>query len=155
MKYITTILLLAGFVLNLNAQTPTSKISTKDVTQSTEKITEAPESEGNQLILWTSGDREVALKMVFMYALNCKKRSWMNNVRLLIWGPSGKLLTEDIELQKYLKVLKDQGVELYACKGCADLYGISDNLTKLGVTVMYTGKMLADLQKEGWFILSI
>ena len=108
-----------------------------------------------QLILWISGDREVALKMVFMYALNCKKHSWMNNVRLLIWGPSGKLLTEDAELQKYLSELKNAGIELYACKGCADLYGISDKLTELGVTVMYTGKMLADLQKNGWFILSI
>ena len=46
------------------------------------------------------------------------------------------------------------GVELYACKGCADMYGISDKLIDLGVTVMYTGKMLADLQKEGWHILS-
>jgi hypothetical protein len=107
-----------------------------------------------QLIIWTSGDREVALKMVFMYALNCKKRSWMDNVRLLIWGPSGKLLIEDSELQKYLNELKEAGVELYACKGCADLYGISDKLSALGVNVMYTGKMLADMQKDGWHVLS-
>ena len=111
-------------------------------------------SKQQQLIIWTSGDREVALKMVFMYAFNCRKYSWMDNVRLLIWGPSDKLLVEDEELQKQLKELKNVGVELYACKGCADMYGISDKLIDLGVTVMYTGKMLADLQKEGWHILS-
>lgn len=108
----------------------------------------------NQLIVWTSGDREVALKMVFMYAYNCKKQGWMDNVRLLVWGPSGKLLVEDKELQQYLGELEKIGVELYACKGCADMYGISDKLTKLGIHVMYTGKMLADLQKEGWHVLT-
>jgi len=108
-----------------------------------------------QLILWTSSDREVAQKMVFMYALNSKRHAWMDRVRLLVWGPSGKLLVQDAELQAQLKELKDVGIELYACKACADMYGISDQLTKSGVTVVYTGQMLADLQKEGWFVLSI
>ncbi len=107
-----------------------------------------------QLIVWTSGDREVALKMVFMYAENCKKRQWMDTVRLLVWGPSGKLLVEDPQLQQHLDELKMAGVELYACKACADEYGISDKLSKLGITVIYTGSMLAELQKTGWHVLS-
>ncbi len=107
-----------------------------------------------QLIVWTSGDREVALKMVFMYAYNCKKRGWMDQVRLLVWGPSGKLLTEDEELQKSLATLKAEGVELYACKACADLYGISDKLAALDINVMYTGTLLADAQKDGWHVLT-
>jgi hypothetical protein len=108
-----------------------------------------------QLIVWTSGDREVALKMVFMYAYNSKKRGWMDEVRLLVWGPSGRLLTEDEELQKGLAGLKDEGVELYACKGCADLYGISEKLSALGINVMYTGTMLADAQNGGdWHVLT-
>jgi hypothetical protein len=108
-----------------------------------------------QLILWTSGDREVALKMVFMYAYNCKKRGWMDTVRLLVWGPSAKLLSEDAELQEQLKGLKEVGVELYACKGCADLYGVSDELSALDLNVMYTGTMLAELQQQGWHVLTI
>jgi len=107
-----------------------------------------------QLIVWTSGDREVALKMVFMYAENCKKRQWMDTVRLLVWGPSGKLLVEDPELQQRWNDLRIAGVELYACKACADEYGISDKLSKLGITVIYTGSMLAELQKAGWHVLS-
>jgi hypothetical protein len=108
-----------------------------------------------QLILWTSGDREVALKMVFMYAYNCKKRGWMDTVRLLVWGPSAKLLSEDEELQEQLQGLKEVGVELYACKGCADLYGVSETLSSLGINVMYTGTMLAELQQQGWHVLTI
>jgi hypothetical protein len=117
-------------------------------------VTEKMAAKTKQLIVWTSGDREVALKMVFMYAYNCKKRGWMDEVRLLVWGPSGKLLTEDKELQDNLEGLKDEGVELYACKGCADMYGISDKLTALGINVMYTGTLLADAQKDGWHVLT-
>jgi hypothetical protein len=145
MKTISGVLILFAIILTVstNAQ---SKSGSKDTLSSVSKQ--------QQLIIWTSGDREVALKMVFMYAFNCRKYSWMDNVRLLIWGPSDKLLVEDTELQKQLKELKNAGVELYACKGCADLYGVSNKLTKLGITVMYTGKMLADLQKDGWHVIS-
>lgn len=31
-------------------------------------------------VVWTSGDREVARKMVFMYTLNAKGRSWFDEV---------------------------------------------------------------------------
>jgi hypothetical protein len=108
-----------------------------------------------QLILWTSADREVALKMVFMYAYNAKKRGWMDTVRLLVWGPSSKLLSEDAELQERLAGLKEVGVELYACKACADLYGVADKLGSLDIKVMYAGKMLAELQQQGWYVLTI
>lgn len=156
MKILISMFLTAGLIISLNAQT-NSHSSIKDLSkkENVKRTTEISSEKNKQLILWTSGDREVALKMVFMYALNCKKFSWMDEVRLLIWGPSAKLLTEDDELQKYLKELKNSGVELYACKGCADMYGISNKLAELGVTVMYTGEMLANLQKEGWHILSI
>lgn len=58
----------------------------------------------------------------------------MDNVRLLVWGPSGKLLVGDKELQQQLGELRKLGVELYACKACADLYGISGELTKRGTS---------------------
>lgn len=110
--------------------------------------------EDQQLIVWTGSDREVALNMVFMYAENAAKREWMDTVRLLIWGPSGKLLVADPELQQRLARLTKAGVELYACKACADGYGISESLEEIGVTVVYTGTMLADAQKDGWHVLT-
>ena len=149
MKTFVIFLLFTCLTFSIKAQTT----NTTDSTTAGNSLSHAKKNQ--QLILWTSGDREAALKMVFMYSYNCKKYGWMDNVRLLIWGPSGKLLTEDLELQGRLNDLKKMGVELYACKACADLYGISDKLTELGITVVYTGQMLADLQKAGWFILSI
>jgi hypothetical protein len=105
-------------------------------------------------VLWTSGDREVALKMVFMYTYNAKKYKWWDTIRFIVWGPSSKLLAEDIELQDGIKKMKEEGVELYACKACADLYGVSDKLAELGITVKYIGKDLTDLIKSGWHQLT-
>ena len=105
-------------------------------------------------VLWTSGDREVALKMVFMYTYNAKKNGWWDTIRFIVWGPSSKLLAEDTELQEEIRKMKEEGVELYACKACADLYGVSDKLTELGITVKYFGKDLTDLIKSGWHQLT-
>jgi len=44
--------------------------------------------------------------------------------------------------------MKDIGVNLLACKGCSDLYDVSDDLEKLGITVKYTGKDLTDFIKN-------
>jgi len=100
------------------------------------------------VVVWTSGDREVALKMVFMYTFNAKKYGWWKDITLLVWGPSAKLLSEDEELQDYVKKMAEAGVNLLACKGCADLYGVSDKLSELGVTVKYTGTDLTNFIKE-------
>ena len=68
------------------------------------------------LVVWTSGDREVAQKMVFMYCKNSKLKNWWSRVRLVIWGPSAQLLAKDKDLQNELEELKAAGVELQACK---------------------------------------
>ena len=100
------------------------------------------------VVVWTSGDREVALKMVFMYTYNAKRAGWWKDVTLLVWGPSSKLLSEDKELQDYVKSMKAEGVTLLACKACADMYGVADKITEIGVTVKYTGTDLTEFIKE-------
>lgn len=99
-------------------------------------------------VLWTSADRQVAERMVFMYTLNSRLKGWWENVNLLIWGPSAKLITEDAGLQEKLEQMKEAGVNLLACKACADMYGVSDKLEALGVTVKYIGELLTQILKE-------
>lgn len=115
---------------------------------------EIPSSE-KLVILWTSGDREVALKMVFMYTYNAMTRGWWDDITLVVWGPSAKLLTEDEELQDYMKRIMEAGVTVKACRGCSDQYGISGELEELGITVLYIGEELTDYIKEGREILTI
>jgi len=109
------------------------------------------------VVLWTSGNREVALKMAFMYTLNSKRFKWgWKNVTLVVWGPSAKLLTEDKELQEHIIDMKEKGVKLLACKKCSDLYGVSDALRQLGIEVKYMGKPLTDyLRDDNYRVITI
>jgi len=114
---------------------------------------EEPSVDSSKLaVVWTSGDRDVALKMVFMYTLNAKKQGWFDQVQLIVWGPSSKLLTEDEELQASIAAMKDVGVELTACKACADSYGVSDKLEALGIEVKYMGVPLTEMLRSDWIV---
>jgi len=100
------------------------------------------------VVVWTNGDREVAIRMAFMYTLNSKLKEWWDEVSLIVWGPSAKLLTEDKVLQEYIGRIKDAGVELLACKACAESYGVSEALANMGINVIYTGQVLTDFLKD-------
>jgi hypothetical protein len=106
------------------------------------------------LVVWSSADREVALLNVFMYTHNAKKRGWWDEVRLLLWGPSDRLLTEDVELQEGIRAMMADGVEVLACKACADRLGVTEGLEQLGVDVFYVGTALTEMLKEGWTTLT-
>jgi len=105
-------------------------------------------------VLWTSGDREVALNMVFMYTYNAKKLGWWDEIRFIVWGSSSKLLSVDLELQQEIKKMKEVGIELVACKACADRYGVSKKLEELGITVKYMGQPLTSMLKTDWVVLT-
>ena len=106
------------------------------------------------LVVWSSGDRDVALNMVFMYTHNAKKNGWWENIRFLIWGASAKLLAEDKELQQEIQKMKEIGIQLLACKACADRYGVSQALQGLGIEVKYMGVGLTEMLKGGWTTLT-
>ena len=121
---------------------------------SANNILKAEAAEKNEptklMVLWTSGDRDVALKMVYMYTYNAKKFGWWKEIRFVVWGPSSLLLSVDKELQDYIKKMMDEGVIVEACKACADSYGVSDKLASLGIDVKYMGQPVTDMLKSGW-----
>jgi len=114
------------------------------------------QEEPNELyVLWTSGDREVALTMAFMYTFNAKTKGWWEKVNLIIWGPSAKLLSQDEELQRCVRQMIEAGVIVVACAACADMYGVSQFLRNMGVDVKPMGTPLTQLLKAGKRVLSI
>lgn len=113
------------------------------------------ENEGNALvIIWTSQDPEVAKNMVFMYAKNAKSRGWWEEVRLVIWGPSANLVASRPELQKHIDSLVEAGVEILACKACAENYGVTRALENLGIDVKYMGEPLTQYLKAGLHVIT-
>lgn len=117
-------------------------------------MTDHSQTSDRLAVVWTSGDREVALNMVFMYTRNSKLRDWWKEVKLIVWGPSAKLLATDTELQDHLETLKQAGVQLVACKACADIYGVSDQLAALGIEVILVGVPFTEILKSDWTVLT-
>ena len=98
-------------------------------------------------VLWTSGDADVAHKVCFMYTHAAKKQGWFKEVRLIVWGPSSRLLATDKTIQAAVKKMQTDKVVVEACQACADSYGVSDILRKLGVKVKYMGQPLTQMLK--------
>jgi len=106
------------------------------------------------VVLWTSGDREVAINMVFMYTLNAKRKGWFSEVTLIVWGSSAKLLSQDEELQILVKEMQVEGVKTEACLRCAENYGVVGDLENLGIEVKLMGQPLTGYLKEDRKVLT-
>ncbi|WP_449242819.1 DsrE family protein [Desulfovibrio sp.] len=106
-------------------------------------------------LVWTTPDHEVARNMVFMYGANSLIKGWWDSVRLLVWGPTAKLLAEDPGLRPDIEDLRAAGVELLACKACADRYGAAAALEDLGFRVLYAGEELTRMLQGGWTVLTV
>jgi len=105
-------------------------------------------------VVWTSGDSEVAHKVCLMYTHAAKSAKWFDDVTLIVWGPSSRLLAGDKELQAKIKSMMDSGVVVQACVVCADMYGVSDDLRAMGIEVKGMGSPLSNLIKTDWKVLT-
>ena len=90
------------------------------------------ESSRQLTVLWTSENPTTAKEMVFMYVTNAKKFGWWDEITLIIWGASAKLAAERNDFQPYFKTMREVGVDLVACKACADDLGVTAALEALG-----------------------
>jgi hypothetical protein len=54
------------------------------------------------VVVWTSDDPYVAERVALMYTHAAKTNFWFMDVTLIIWGPSAKLISENIKLQEKL-----------------------------------------------------
>lgn len=89
-----------------------------------------------------------------MYALNAKKAGWFDEVHLVAWGPSAKLLAEDETIQAEMKAMQQVGVVTEACVSCARNYGVVEDLKKLNLDVKGMGKPLSTRLKEDWKVIT-
>ena len=110
--------------------------------------------EEHLVVLWTSGDPEVAEKVCFMYTLNAKKQGWFEEVTLIVWGPSAKLLTENHKLQHTVHEMISIGIKLEACHVCASMYGVADQLSEMGIDVKKMGIPLTGYLKSNCNVLT-
>ncbi len=90
-------------------------------------------------ILWTTGEKEVAMKVIFPYLINAKANGWWDEINLIIWGPSARLAADDQDIQRLLNDTFDSGITVEACQACTDAYKVTAKLIDLQITVRYMG----------------
>ena len=106
-------------------------------------------------VLWTSDNPVTAEKMVFMYTINSLIHGWWENVTLIVWGATAKLVSENADIQAKIREALDAGVHITACKACADQLGVTQTLEELKIEVKYWGVPLTELLKNGEKLLTI
>ena len=105
-------------------------------------------------MILSTADTVVHEELSFPYAMNSKKNGWMDEVRVILWGPTEKLVVEDKDFQDMISLLMVSGIEVMACKACSDNFGVSEDLEDLGINVQYVGTLVSDMLKEGWYQLT-
>ena len=106
-------------------------------------------------ILWTRDDLVTWREFVVPYATNSLKYGWWERVTLIVWGSSTALAARDAAVQRELADLAEAGVELTACRQCAEHLAADRILADLGVEVVYWGERLARVQAGGGAVLTI
>ena len=115
-----------------------------------------PEENQKKLhVLWTSGGKETALHMVFLYTINALKYEWWDEVTLLIWGDATLLSSKDQDVQEKIHQALESGIRVIACRKCAENLGVVETLESLGVEVFYTGTLLSDWLQSGVKLLTV
>jgi hypothetical protein len=95
-------------------------------------------------LLWTTGEKEVAMKVVFPYLINAKANGWWDEINLIIWGPSARLTAGDQDIHRQLQDVMDSGITVEACQACTDAYRVTEQLLNLGISVRYMGGPLTE-----------
>ncbi|SMC81850.1 DsrE family protein [Papillibacter cinnamivorans] len=113
-------------------------------------------AETNRLyILWTNADLITSDKMVMMYAINSKLHFWWEEVTVIIWGATAKLVAENASIQEKIRAARQAGVHFSACKACSDQLGVSGKLRELGIEVIFWGEGLTAILKENRCLLTV
>jgi hypothetical protein len=94
---------------------------------------------GKLHLLWTTGEKEVAMKVIFPYLINAKANGWWDEINLIIWGPSARLASGDQEIQRQLQDVQDSGITVEACLACTDAYAVTEKLKNMDITIRYMG----------------
>ncbi len=105
-------------------------------------------SKNRILVIISSAEREKVLTAL-MYARNTKKYEWLDDVKVIFFGPAERLLVDDSEVAAESAGLADD-MEPLACKFLADRDGLTESIESMGIEVDYVGAKIADLIKKGY-----
>jgi hypothetical protein len=96
----------------------------------------------------STGEKEKALTGI-LYSTMAKAQGWMDEVKVVLLGPSEKLAATDPQVQDALKQAM-ANTSPVACKFIADQQGITQKLEELGLDIQFVGDIISNHIKEGY-----
>jgi len=110
---------------------------------------------GKLNILWTNADLTTSKLMVLMYTNNAIKQGWWDEVRVIIWGATAKLVAENEEVQALIKSAQETGVKFSACIACATELGVVEEIKALDIELIKWGGPLTEIIQNEEKLLTI
>ena len=107
-------------------------------------------------ILWTNDNLLTSQYMVFMYATNSLLKGWWDEVHLIIWGATAKLVSENAVIQQKLKAFQTAGGQVSACKRCLEELNVLGAVERLGgIEIAYMGEPFTKILQDGEKLITI
>jgi len=100
------------------------------------------------LVIISTGEVEKALTGL-MWAQNAMLHGWMEDVRVIFFGPAQNLVLEDERVRERAQEIAKAEKPVF-CKFLSDRDGNSEQLEALGMEVKYVGSIIANFVKEGY-----
>ena len=100
------------------------------------------------MVIVSTAEKDKALTGI-MYAVNAQKNKWVDDLKVIFFGPFENLVCDDEEVAQAASRLLDYETPI-ACKFLSDRDGISETLEKMGVNVDYVGALISGYIEEGY-----
>jgi len=100
------------------------------------------------MVIVSTAEKDKALTGI-MYAVNAQKNKWVDDLKVIFFGPFENLVCDDEEVAQVASRLLDYETPI-ACKFLSDRDGISETLEKMGVNVDYVGALISGYIEEGY-----
>jgi hypothetical protein len=100
------------------------------------------------MVIISTAEKDKALTGI-LYAKNAQKNKWVDELRVIFFGPFENLVCKDDEVIRAASELLDYQTPI-ACKFLSDKSGTSDKLAELGFNVEFVGALISDSIKAGF-----
>lgn len=104
----------------------------------------------SKVLIWlASGERSKLLPGV-LWGTNAKRRGWVDEVRVVVFGDSEQTVMQDDELFSMVQEIEDTQF----CRHVAENQGTVEQLESKGANVVYVGEPIARAIDEGFTVIT-
>jgi hypothetical protein len=100
------------------------------------------------VVIISTAEKAKALTGI-LFATNAQKNKWLDDVKVIFFGPFENLVCEDEEVARTAAQLLEFETPV-ACKKLSDRDEITAKLEDLGYKVEYVGTLISDFIKQGY-----